>query len=104
LMAVRAATASAAEWGARTAINLPALTTSVREMAQALERIAGREAVDLIDWTPDAAIAKIVTSWPSRVHAARAESLSLTPDASFDAILRDYVRENPQAVKLPVQG
>jgi nucleoside-diphosphate-sugar epimerase len=101
---VRADTASAAEWGARTAINLPALTTTVREMAQALERIAGKEAVDLIDWTPDAAIAKIVTSWPSRIHAARAEALGLRPDASFDAILRDYARENPQAVKLPVKG
>jgi nucleoside-diphosphate-sugar epimerase len=101
---VRAATASGAEWGARTAVNLPALTTTVREMAQALERIAGTEATSLIDWEPDAAIAKIVTSWPSRVHAARAEALGLKADASFDAILRDYVRENPQAVKLAVKG
>jgi nucleoside-diphosphate-sugar epimerase len=101
---VRAATASDAEWGARTAVNLPALTTTVREMAQALERIAGTEATSLIDWEPDAAIAKIVTSWPSRVHAARAEALGLKADASFDAILRDYVRENPQAVKLAVKG
>jgi nucleoside-diphosphate-sugar epimerase len=99
---VRAATASAAEWGARTAINLPALTTTVREMADALERLAGKDATGLIDWTPDAQVAKIVTSWPSRIHAARAEALGLKADASFDAILRDYVRENPQAVKLPV--
>jgi nucleoside-diphosphate-sugar epimerase len=99
---VRAATASVAEWGARTAINLPALTTTVREMAQALERIAGKDATGLIDWEPDAAVAKIVTSWPSRIHAARAEALGLKADASFDAILRDYVRENAQAVKLPV--
>jgi nucleoside-diphosphate-sugar epimerase len=101
---VRAATASAAEWGARTAVNLPALTTTVREMADALERIAGKDATGLIDWEPEAAIAKIVTSWPSRIHAARAEALGLQADASFDAILRDYVRENPQAVKLPVKG
>ncbi len=96
---VRAATASAAECGARTAVNLPALSTTVREMAQALERIAGPEATALIDWEPDAQIAKIVTSWPSRIHAARAESLGLAADDSFDAILRDYVRENPQAIK-----
>ncbi|XAH24531.1 D-erythronate dehydrogenase [Xylophilus sp. GW821-FHT01B05] len=101
---IRAATASATEWGARTAINLPALTTTVREMAQALERIAGQEAASLIDWEPDAAIAKIITSWPSRIHAARAEALGLRADASFDAILRDYVRENAPAVKLPVKG
>eukprot|EP01035_Chromulina_nebulosa_P000659 gene659-914_t len=63
-------------------------------MAQALERIAGKDATALIDWAPDAAVAKIVTSWPSRIHAARAEALGLKADASFDAILRDYVREN----------
>lgn len=100
---LRAATASAAEWGARTAVNLPALSTTVREMAQALERVAGTAATDLIDWEVDAAISKIVTSWPSRVHAARAAALGLKADASFDAILRDYVRENPQAVKLALK-
>ncbi len=99
---IRAATAGAAEWGARTAVNLPALTTTVREMAQALERIAGRDASALIDWEPDERIAAIVTSWPSRIDAARARALGLRADASFDAILRDYVRENPQAVTLPV--
>lgn len=101
---LRAATASAAEWGARTAVNLPALTTTVREMAQALERIAGPAATALIAWEPDARIASIVTSWPSRIHAARAQALGLAPDANFDAILRDYVRENPQAVKLPLEA
>lgn len=101
---VRAATASAAEWGARTAVNLPALTTTVGEMAQALARVAGPEATALIDWAPDAPIAKIVTSWPSRIHAARAQALGLAADASFDTILRDYVRENPEAVKLAVKG
>ena len=82
----------------------PARTTTAREMAQALERIAGTEATALIDWEPDAARATIVTSWPSRIHAARAEALGLKADASFDAILRDYVRENAQAVTLPLKG
>lgn len=100
---IRAATASAAEWGARTAVNLPALTTTVREMAAALERVAGAEATQLIDWQPDAAISRIITSWPSRIHAARAEGLGLKADASFEAILRDYVAENPAAVTLAIK-
>lgn len=101
---IRASTASAAEWGARTAVNLPALTTTVGEMAQALERVAGKEATALIDWEPDAQIAKIITSWPSRFAPKRAQALGLAADESFEAILRDYVRENPQAVKLAVKG
>jgi nucleoside-diphosphate-sugar epimerase len=100
----RAATASAAEWGARTAMNLPALTTTVREMAAALGRVAGPEAEGLIDWEPDPRIGSIVTSWPSRIHAARAEALGLRADESFDAILHGYLRENPQAVTLPLKG
>ena len=101
---IRAATAGSAEWGARTAVNLPALTTTVGEMAQALERVAGKEATALIDWEPDAQIAKIITSWPSRFAPRRAQALGLAADESFEAILREYVRENPAAVKLPVKG
>ncbi|MBS0391071.1 MAG: NAD-dependent epimerase/dehydratase family protein [Proteobacteria bacterium] len=101
---LRAATASAGQWGARTAVNLPAITTTVGEMAQALERVAGKEATALIDWEPDAQIAKIITSWPSRFNPKRAQALGLAADESFEAILRDYVRENPQAVKLDVKG
>ena len=101
---IRASTASSTEWGARTAVNLPALTTTVGEMAQALARVAGKEATALIDWEPDAQIAKIITSWPSRFAPKRAQALGLAADESFEAILRDYARENPQAVKLAVKG
>jgi nucleoside-diphosphate-sugar epimerase len=97
---VRAVTATDAEWGARTAVNLPALTTTVGDMAAALERVAGRATCELIDWTPDANIQRIVKTWPSHVDAARARGLGLLPDTSFETIVRDYVRENPDAVRV----
>ena len=97
---IRAAEASNAEWGPRTAVNLPALTTTVADMAAALERVAGREATALLDWRPDDAIARIVANWPSHVDAARARGLGLAADTSFEAVIREYVRENPAAVKL----
>jgi nucleoside-diphosphate-sugar epimerase len=93
---VRAAEASDADWGARTAINLPALKTTVGEMAAALERVAGKGAAGLIDWTPDAAIANIVTSWPAAIDAARARALGLLPDKDFDSIIAAYLSENPR--------
>jgi len=100
---VRAAEASDADWGPLTAINLPAMRTSVGEMAQALERVAGPAATALLDWTPDEAIQKLVKTWPGNIASARANRLGLQPDPDFETIIRDYIRENPQAVTLPIQ-
>lgn len=97
---VRAAGASDADWGPLTAVNLPSLSTTVGDMAAALQRVAGAEAAALLDWVPDAAIGKLVQSWPGDVAWERARGLGLRADADFDAIVRQYVEENPQAVRL----
>lgn len=97
---IRAAEASDAQWGPRTALNLPSLATTVGEMAAALERVAGKAATALLDRTPDPAIMRIVKTWPGRIETARAKALGLSADESFEAVIRDYVRENPDAVKL----
>lgn len=99
---VRAAEASAADWGPLTAMNLPALSTTVGEMAKALERVAGPAATALLDWTPDAAILRLVKTWPGNIASTRAKAMGLTADADFEAIVRDYIRENPGAVALPL--
>ena len=91
-----AAQASDANWGARTAINLPALTTTVGAMVAALEKLAGPSVTSLIDWTPDATVANIVGNWPSVIDAARARELGLLPDPDFESILTDFMRENPR--------
>jgi D-erythronate 2-dehydrogenase len=95
---IRAAEVSDAKWGARTAINLPALKTTVGEMALALEQMAGKDVAALIDWTPDPAIAKIVTSWPATIDAARARALGLLPESDFASIIAAYLSENPRTV------
>jgi len=101
---IRAATASSTQWGARTAVNLPALTTTVGEMAQALERVAGKAASALLDWQPDAEISRIIGSWPSRIAARRAQALGLSASTDFETIVREYIAENPQAVQLPIHA
>jgi nucleoside-diphosphate-sugar epimerase len=98
---IRAAESSDTEWGPLTAVNLPALRTTVGEMAAALERVAGREATGLLDWRPDPAIERVVNTWPGDVQSTRARALGLLPDTDFESIVREYVRENAQAVKLP---
>ncbi|WP_198084125.1 D-erythronate dehydrogenase [Variovorax sp. E3] len=99
---LQAALASDSDWGPRTALNLPSLATTVGEMAVALGRIAGSAATDLLDRTPDAAIRRIVKTWPGRFKTTRANALGLRADESFDAVIRDYILENPDAVKLQV--
>jgi D-erythronate 2-dehydrogenase len=96
---IRSAEATDADWGPRTALNLPSLMTTTGEMASALERVAGAQVAALIDWTPDPVIMRIVATWPARVNAARARGLGLLPPQSFDSIIREYIRENPDTVK-----
>jgi D-erythronate 2-dehydrogenase len=88
-----AAASSGRDWGGRTAVNLPALTVTVAEMVAALERAAGQEAAALINWEPDPAIAKIVTSWPAAIRTDRAARLGLAPDPDFDSVLALHITE-----------
>ncbi|CAN5140946.1 SDR family oxidoreductase [soil metagenome] len=88
---ITAATATDEEWGPLTAMNLPSITVTVGEMVDALARVAGEDVAGLVDWTPDPAIAAIVTTWPARFDAARARALGLEPDPDFDAIIRGYI-------------
>lgn len=96
---IGAAQAGDPAWGPRTALTLPALTTTPAEMAAALERVAGPEVAALIDWTPDPAILNIVKTWPARINAKRAAGLGLLPETSFEDIVREYIRENTDAIK-----
>ena len=89
------AAASAEEsWGGRSAVTLPALTVTVADMVAALERAAGPAVSALIDWVPDPAVARLVTSWPARIRAGRAERLGLTPDPDFGSIISSYLAES----------
>src|ERR1700744_1501689 len=61
---LRAASADDDTWGGRSAANLPALSVTVAEMVAALEEVAGKEVAALIDWEPDPAIQRMVSTWP----------------------------------------
>jgi D-erythronate 2-dehydrogenase len=88
---LRAAAVSDLSWGSRTAMNLPALATTPRSMAGAMDRVVGYAASDLIDWTDDPVIGAIVRSWPASIDTPRANALGLSPEASFDDIVREYL-------------
>ena len=76
---LRAAAVSDAAWGSRTAMNLPALATTPRSMADAMDRVVGYAASDLIDWTDDPVIGAIVRSWPAQSRDAARERARAAP-------------------------
>lgn len=91
---LRAAEAAPQQWGDPTAVNLPAVTVTVGEMVRTLERVAGPAVSALVSWEPDELIASLVRGWPARLDTARATALGLSPDDSFEAIVRAYIGES----------
>ena len=81
-------------------INLPGISVSVREMVDALQRVAGADVVKRIRWERDPAVERIVASWPGAWDTARAKSLGLGGDADFDSVIRAHIEdEKPAAVR-----
>ncbi len=76
--------------GSSRVVNMPGLSVTVREMVAALERFAGSAAAGRIRWQPDAAVAKIVNSWPGRFATPRALTLGFRADTNFDEIVRAH--------------
>ncbi|MFC0680466.1 D-erythronate dehydrogenase [Lysobacter korlensis] len=88
---LRAAAADGTAWGSRTAMNLPALTTTPGAMLEALDRVVGPGASAHVSLQEDPVISAIVTSWPARFRTERANRLGLRAAPSFDDIIREYV-------------
>jgi len=90
---VRLFECSRAEFGGRTALNLPALNITVAQMLDALEAVAGPAVRALVRFERDERIAGIVARWPAGATAARAARLGLQPEASFEDIIRQYIAD-----------
>ena len=93
-----ALTTPTAQWGAPTAVNLPALTTTVGEMAQALKEVAGNDVAAQLDWKLDAKVQAIVSGWPSQFDNARAKNLGLVADTSVKSLIQSYAVRHPNAI------
>lgn len=71
-------------------INLPGLSITVAEMVAALENVAGKKTVDLIQWQPDPVIMKIVNTWPGDFDTYYANMLGFVPVEPFEQIIEAY--------------
>jgi nucleoside-diphosphate-sugar epimerase len=89
---IRAIELPPAAWGWNRTLNVPGITVSVAAALAALEKIAGRETVARVRFERDAAIEKLVLSWPARFSTARAHSLGFRGDAGIEEIIHAHMR------------
>ena len=81
--------------GADRVVNLPNAAYPVKEMIEALERVASEKGIGLgpITSRPDPAIEAIISSWPLAMDDARARSLGLPGDESLERVIEDYIED-----------
>ncbi|WP_108462599.1 D-erythronate dehydrogenase [Devosia naphthalenivorans] len=79
--------------GHRCILNMPGLSATVGEQIEALRRVAGDKAVNLIRREPDPLIEEIVAGWPRDFDARRALELGFVADGSFDEIIRNHIED-----------
>ena len=83
----------ASAWGASRVVNLPGITVTVREVVDALWRIAGPTVAARVQHHPDPRVEAIVRTWPVRFRTPRALAMGFAADPDIDAVIRDYVRD-----------
>ena len=78
-------------WPTTRVVNLPGITLSVRQMIDAMGRVAGPETVSRVRFVPDDRIQKIVRTWPVRFRTNRANEMGFKADSDFESIVRDHI-------------
>ena len=91
----------ASAWPSTRVVNLPGITLSVREMIDAMGRVAGAETVSRVRFTPDARIQGIVKTWPVRFRTERALAMGFTADSDFESIVRDHIENEGRVTPAP---
>ncbi|MEX0350115.1 MAG: D-erythronate dehydrogenase [Paracoccaceae bacterium] len=89
-----AATLDLNRLGGRRALNMPGLSCTVAEQIEALRRVAGQSAVDLIQSKPDPDIMRMVGGWPRDFDTIRARDLGFVAESSYDEIIAVYMAED----------
>ncbi|HEY6865049.1 MAG TPA: D-erythronate dehydrogenase, partial [Burkholderiales bacterium] len=78
-------------WRERRVVNLPGITATVREMIEAMTRIAGPAPAKRITFRVDPRIDAIVRTWPVRFATPRALAMGFKADPDIDTVIRDYL-------------
>jgi nucleoside-diphosphate-sugar epimerase len=74
-------------------VNVPGISVTVAQMVDALRSVAGDAVASRVAFRHDAAIDRIVRTWPRDFDAALGHSLGMTADPDFESIVRQYVAD-----------
>ncbi|WP_163572382.1 Rossmann-fold NAD(P)-binding domain-containing protein [Fodinicola feengrottensis] len=74
-------------------MTLPSLDATVADLVDAVRRIGGEQAAELVTYEPDPFVAAIVAGWPQAFDTSRALRLGFTADASVDEIVAAHVED-----------
>lgn len=74
-------------------INMPGFRVTVQDMLDALEKVGGKDKLELVKEEDDEAVKKILYSWADDYDNTLALHLGMKQDTSFVTSVRDYVEE-----------
>ena len=72
-------------------LNLPAVSVTIADMLDAVERRAGPAARKLVSFTPDPALQRLLATMPGGFTSARALAAGIRPLPDFDAVIEDFL-------------
>jgi D-erythronate 2-dehydrogenase len=85
--------ADGAALGDDRAITFPGINATVKEMIEALRRVAGNRHLGEIRFERDPGIERIVETWPTALSFERAKKLGLPLDKDLDSIVKSYIED-----------
>ncbi len=91
-----------ADWGWHRAINLPGFVASMDEEMATLRKFAGDDVLRLIKAKPDDKINQLVKTWASNFDTSRANAMGFVADQNFEEVVRGYIEDNREAIKVAV--
>jgi nucleoside-diphosphate-sugar epimerase len=90
---VHAADLDLTQLGSQRSLSMPGVSATVGEQIEALRRIAGDKAVNLIRREPNEMIMKMVAGWAPGFEAKRATELGFTAEKNFDEIIQVHIED-----------
>jgi nucleoside-diphosphate-sugar epimerase len=87
--------ADSAAIGLDRAVSFPSAASTIGEMVDVLQRVAGDRPLGTLTWQPDPRVEAIVSTWPSLVDATAALTLGVPPTDSFERIICDAMADVP---------
>ena len=76
-------------------VQLPGFTVTVGEIIEALRKVRGQQAVDLIKFEHDETCRRIVSSWPRGFDNSYAQSLGFVVDKDgYEGAIQEYIKTN----------